>query len=38
MRKAPFEELVQFCEPWILEDPKESQKTEKIIEPRLLHP
>ena len=34
MRKVPFEKSVQFCEPRILEDPKESQETEGITEPR----
>jgi len=34
MRKVLFEKLVRFCEPWILKDPKESQETEGITEPR----
>jgi len=34
MRKALFEKSVRFCEPRILEDPKESRETEGITEPR----
>jgi len=34
MRKALFKKLVQFREPRILEDPKESRETEGITEPR----
>jgi len=34
MRKALFKKLVQFREPRISEDPKESRETEGITEPR----
>jgi len=34
MRKAPFEKSVQFHEPQILEDPKESRETKEITKPR----
>ena len=34
MRKVLFEKSVQFCKPRISKDPKESQETEDITEPR----